>query len=243
MISADLEAWRRNSAVYHGQKEAKTFGLSLERTLEMPVVTSLLGEIKGKQVLDLGCGDGEFGEVLAGRGARVVGLDGSESQLERAWIANPGRDYRLADISQRWPVADGEFDDVTSRFTLMFVGDLAHVGREAVRVLKPEGRFVMTITHPFYPYLQAMLGVKHRYSGLEVYGEEKRGEMRMSETVYPFYFRPVESYIKPMVESGLTLIGYKDIVPTEEILKENSDLARMVNKPVYLVLAFAKKSR
>src|SRR5213083_3509867 len=50
----------------------------------MPRMLAMLGDVAGKTILDLGCGEGGYARELARRGARVTGVDGSERLIEVA---------------------------------------------------------------------------------------------------------------------------------------------------------------
>src|SRR5437764_10982886 len=50
----------------------------------MPRMLAMLGDVRGKAILDLGCGEGGYARELARRGARVVGIDGSRRLIEIA---------------------------------------------------------------------------------------------------------------------------------------------------------------
>lgn len=238
MANVDLEAWRQNASGFQGEKTQQSFGITFEQTVEMPEVLQILGDVHNSRILDAGCGDGEFVDRLCSLGAQVVGLDGSESQLAQASSYYPDNKYALADLTDTLPFSDNTFDSVVSRFVLMFVDDLHRLARESSRIVKPEGKFVLTITHPFYPYLQDMLGGKHRYSGIKTYGENTRGEMKIGENIYPFYFRPVESYLTPFLSAGFTLDAFREIVPSNGFIDQNPQLERMRAKPVFLTLGF-----
>src|SRR5207244_1949223 len=56
----------------------------------MPRMLALLGDVRGKAILDLGCGEGGYARELARRGARVTGVDGSERLVEDG--REPARD-------------------------------------------------------------------------------------------------------------------------------------------------------
>lgn len=75
----------------------------------LPTILKLVGDLQGKTVLDLGCGDGFFSRPMAQSGAKwVIGLDNSEEQLKLAgqWQL-PNLELRLADIFQDdLPMAD-----------------------------------------------------------------------------------------------------------------------------------------
>jgi SAM-dependent methyltransferase len=113
---------------------------------------SLLDELPGRAVLEVGCGSAPCARWLATQGARVVGLDLSAEMLRYAVQAarETGISVPLvqADAS-RLPFADGSFDLACSAFgAVPFVADSAAVMREVARVLRSGGQWVFAVTHP-----------------------------------------------------------------------------------------------
>jgi demethylmenaquinone methyltransferase/2-methoxy-6-polyprenyl-1,4-benzoquinol methylase len=102
----------------------------------------------GARVLDLGCGTGRLGALLAGR-ARVVGVDVSRAMLARARDAAPPFAGLVQGSAFRLPFADGSFGAVTSAFVLRNLEDLGGAFREMARVTAPGGTVVaLDITGP-----------------------------------------------------------------------------------------------
>lgn len=102
----------------------------------------------GAVVLDAGCGDGadlrQIGRRL-GDGARLVGLTLSERDVTTAQQAvdgDPRFDFRIADVSQGLPFADGMFDIVYSNNLLECLTDKQAFLAEMHRVLRPGGQVV-----------------------------------------------------------------------------------------------------
>lgn len=60
----------------------------------MPLMLAMLGDVRGRKILDLGCGEGAYSRELARRGAQVTGVDGSARLVEvaRARAAAEGLD-------------------------------------------------------------------------------------------------------------------------------------------------------
>src|SRR5205823_84070 len=104
----------------------------------------LAGVAAGEAVLDLGCGEGEFSAALARAGARPVGVDVADAALRRARGRHPGLDFRPAGPSEPLPLADGSVDVVWASEVLGFVVDTARTLSEVRRVLRPEGRLLVT---------------------------------------------------------------------------------------------------
>ena len=113
----------------------------------------LLGEVAGRDVLEVGCGAAQGARWLASQGARVTAFDVSYGQLleSRRLDARSGVPVpRLVQAdAQALPFRDGSFDVVVSAFGgIPFVADSARAMREVARVLRPGGRFVFSVTHP-----------------------------------------------------------------------------------------------
>lgn len=115
----------------------------------------LLGPVeslRGKRILEVGCGSAPVARWLAQAGAHPVGFDLSGGMLRHALAANArtGLDVPLvqADASAM-PFAGESFDLVVSSFgAIAFVAHPELVMQEACRVLRPGGLFVFSTNHP-----------------------------------------------------------------------------------------------
>jgi malonyl-CoA O-methyltransferase len=121
--------------------------------LEEPVTLALIGDVRGRRILDLGCGTGRYCALLASRGAAVIGLDPSSAMLEQARrklteaCCFELRQGTLADTS----FPDEHFHLVVSALTLGHLPELEPTLREAVRVLEVGGSLVISDIHPYWP--------------------------------------------------------------------------------------------
>src|SRR5688572_10456136 len=73
-------------ALYDETRFAHTLNLKLRNGMYARVALTLdaLGDLRGKSVLDVGCGSGRISVLLAKRGANVVGIDFAENMIEKA---------------------------------------------------------------------------------------------------------------------------------------------------------------
>jgi SAM-dependent methyltransferase len=113
----------------------------------------LLGDVDGRDLLELGCGAAQCSRWLLTQGARPVGIDLSARQLQHARRIDEESGYvvpvALAD-AVALPFLDGSFDIACSAFgAVPFVGDTATLMHEVARVLRPGGRWVFAVNHPF----------------------------------------------------------------------------------------------
>ncbi len=129
-------------------------GADYHRTeLHGPALLDACGDVRGRRVLDLGCGQGWFSRQLAGRGARVVGVDAAALMLvhaRRHEAARPlGIAYHHLDaalVAEHWP--PGSFDLVAACMVLHDLPNPGAVLAAARGVLTEGGRLVFSIVHP-----------------------------------------------------------------------------------------------
>lgn len=104
----------------------------------------------GKQVLDVGCGNGYVLSRFAQKGARVCGVDLTHTAVDLcrkrfAWMRLPGR--FVQSNAEQLPFPDATFDCVCSMGVLHHTPDTARAVAEVFRVLKPGGRLIVMFYH------------------------------------------------------------------------------------------------
>ncbi len=122
--------------------------------IEGPSMMTLIGDVRGKKVVDMACGEGFFTRKLKQAGAgRTVGFDISEEMiaLAKAHEAKDpsGVEYFVADA--RSAEADAVFDLAVSGWLLVYAHDrdeLAVMSRGIASRVRPGGRFVTLTTNP-----------------------------------------------------------------------------------------------
>lgn len=114
----------------------------------------LLGEIEGKTIVDLGCGDGLNTVILAALGAKVIAVDISDKSLEttgnRVQANRLGKNVLLIQADAAGiPIADSSVEGVLCASMLRHVDCLA-AARQIRRILKPGGvaSFIEQLTGP-----------------------------------------------------------------------------------------------
>jgi SAM-dependent methyltransferase len=109
----------------------------------------------GEKVLDLGCGYGRTTVALRNLGYHVVGVDIVPRMIESARAAHADMDFRVMDACAL-ACPDGAFDGVLFSFNgidcILPESRRLLAMKEALRVLKPHGRFVLS-SHNWLPYL------------------------------------------------------------------------------------------
>lgn len=112
-----------------------------------PELADLLGPGDGL-CLDLGCGTGQYLDVIRSNGRTVVGLDRSADQLRLARRRDPAP--LLQGDGHTLPFRDQVFGTVTALWVSTDIPDFAALTKEAARVLRPGGLLLFYGVHPCF---------------------------------------------------------------------------------------------
>ncbi len=172
----------------------------------------LLGEVRDKDTLEVGCGGGQNAIVLAKWGARSVGLDISDEQINYARTLARKQNVEASFIvatMENLSLHDEGFDIVLSSCAVGYSENLRKTFREAFRVLRRDGIFVFCVVHPI-----ANRGRVVRYGGRRLWGlgnyfdRRKRmwkWEIEGKAAEFYGYGRTFQDYFNPLVSSGFVV--------------------------------------
>ena len=182
---------------------------------ERPATLSLLPEeVRGKRVLDAGCGPGVYSEWLMEHGAEVVAVDASPKMVALAkQRLGPSADVRQVDLCKPLTFLESaSFDIVLSPLVLEYVEDWGLTFAEFYRVLRPAGHFIFSVTHPFFDYIYFK---SNNYFETELVGSEWRG-FEPLRVQMPSFRRSLSATLNPLLEAGFRLERILEPQPTEE---------------------------
>ena len=147
------DAWNRTSALYQHNHAIPTDSAHYGPWSPTENELRLLGDVRGLRILEVGCGGGQCAIAFAQQGATVAGLDLSDAQLDfaRSLAADEGVtvDWVHGNAEDLSAFKDGAWDVVFSAYALHYVADMARCLAECARVLRPGGRLVFSLDHPF----------------------------------------------------------------------------------------------
>jgi SAM-dependent methyltransferase len=149
--ATDLAAWDRVADHYAtsvGGPDDRIYAMLHEALWE-----SIDADLRGLDVLDLGCGHGWLTALLSAAGARVRGIDGSEALLRRARLTAPTAEFAEYNLVADTLPTDRRYDRIVAHMVLMDLPDVDRTLEFVHEVLRPAGRFVFTMPHPcFFNY-------------------------------------------------------------------------------------------
>jgi ubiquinone/menaquinone biosynthesis C-methylase UbiE len=215
----------------------------LDAAPEWPALRGLLPELRGRAVLDLGCGFGWFCRWARQQGAsRVLGIDVSEKMLARASATTQDRaiTYARADMEELdLPLAS--FDLVYSSLALHYVDDLDTLVAKVYRSLVPGGSIVFSVEHPMFtapaaPHWSVDAAGRRTWPVDGYLDEGPRSTDWLAKGVIKQH-RTLATYVNMLLRLGFALSHVEEWGPTTEQIAARPSLADEHQRPPFLLVA------
>ena len=217
----------------------------------MPRMLAMLGDVRGKRIVDLGCGEGGYARELARRGATVTGVDGSERLIaaarERAAAEGVAAAFLRANANALDALAPSSHEIVVAAMSLMDVEDLRGAIREAHRVLAPGGELVMSITHPCFsaPVSQWVRDDRRAllHFAVDRYLERTAWESYIAPSFRAAVLRrhrPLEDYMAAAIETGFVLRAFSEPDASVEERRHSRRFEKLSRIPYFLFMRWGK---
>ena len=257
--------WDENAAEWTRGVRA---GYDLYRDhLNNPAFLSMLPDLSGKRVLDVGCGEGYNTRIFADLCGEVIGIDVSEKMVAAArevesaksqgikYHPAPGNDLRMFD--------DGSFDGVLSTMAMMDMADYEGCIRECARLLRADGLLQFSILHPLmmtrhWKWIEDEQGervgvVVGNYFGLlpsktsddveEWFFASAPPEVRAKARPFqiPRFFRTFSEYFNPLSNAGFDVLQVKEPHADEKTAQECPYVADTRIVPLFMIFQCRKR--
>lgn len=211
----------------------------------MPNMLKFMGDVKGKKILDLGCGEGGYSRELTARGAQMVSVDCSQKAIEYAVeLANKEGlhiEHFVRNSNDLFDIESEQFDIVLCSMMLMDCEDIEGTLREVARVLKTNGRLFASVLHPCFDGNHDN-GIGRQGVGIDRqvvvmnYFEPKEWKAPLWGGTIPVIWRhrTMEEYVKTFIKAGLTIVDLNEPRASNEQAKISIAMAWLQKIPLYL---------
>jgi SAM-dependent methyltransferase len=211
----------------------------LDSAPEWPVMRSMLPDVRGLRIVDLGCGYGWFCRWAHEQGAAdVLGIDVSEKMLARAraTTSDPAIAYAREDLDTV-TLAKGRFDLAYSSLALHYVARLLAEIRDA---LVPGGNFVFSTEHPIF-MASRKPGWRADDDGRSIWPVDSYLDegARTTEWFTPGvikYHRTLATTINALVAAGFSIARIEEFGPDAEQVAAEPSLAKERERPMFLLV-------
>jgi len=231
-----------NAGFFAGYSRLRRSVDGLDGAPEWPTLKSMLPDLAGKRVVDLGCGFGWFCRFAREAGAaEVLGFDVSANMLARArgTTADPAISYCQADL-ETLALPANAFDLAYSALVVHYLADLEGFARAVHDALRPGGRLVLTTEHPMFmaSTLADFVDVDGvRTWPVDHYADE--GE-RTTNWLVPGvrkWFRSAGTTVNALIDAGFVIRRLIDWTPSTEQVTAAPELAKERDRPAFLLIA------
>jgi SAM-dependent methyltransferase len=216
---------------------------------EWPLLRTMLPEVRGRRVVDLGCGFGWFCRWAAGAGAASVrGLDLSQNMLARARAETPDDgviSYAIADL-ETLELAAASADLVYSSLAFHYVADAARLYAVIREALAPNGMLVFSTEHPIF---MAADNAGWRDDGtggktwpVDHYAVEGARVTDWLSVGVVKYHRTMATTLNTLIRCGFAITRVEEFSPTPEQIAANPSLAEEVHRPMFLLVAARRQA-
>ena len=210
---------------------------------EWPTLQSMLPDLQGLRIVDLGCGFGWFCRWAREVGATSVhGLDVSEKMLGRAreMTSDPAIVYTRTDL-ESLSLTQGAFDLAYSSLALHYVENLRGLFEQVHRGLVPGGRFVFSVEHPMYtapgrPGFSRDADGRLTWPVSRYQDEGIRSTDWLAKGVIKQH-RTIATYVNLLIETGFTLGRLEEWSASATDVDAHPDWAGADERPSFLLIA------
>ncbi|MCY1697907.1 class I SAM-dependent methyltransferase [Lelliottia sp. SL45] len=235
-----------NPAFFEGYAQLPRSVQGLDGAPEWPTLKSMLPDLAGKTVIDLGCGYGWFCRSARELGAaQVTGVDISEKMLARAaeLTADPAITYQRRNLEDV-KLEDNSLDLVYSSLALHYLPELDTLFRHVQRALKPGGSLVFSMEHPIYTCASRQGWLTddngQRFWGVNQYQQEgQRVSNWLADGVIK-YHRTLGTTLNALIHAGLSLREVNEWGPTQAQIDAWPALAEEAERPMLVLIAAVK---
>jgi len=251
--------WDANAVLWD---ELRLKGYDTYLRASFPMFKERLGSIRGRFIVDIGCGDGYNTRVFAGLGARVIGIDIAGQMVacaKKREEQNPlGIEYHVASGSDLSFLENCSVDGVVSTLAVMDMPDMPKVFSEAFRIIRPGGFFQFSVLHPVLTSggYERVFDENGRKRGTVVTNYFRENEPKIQEWYFtatpkeerkssppfkmPFFHRTVSTYFSTLRKVGFTIESIDEPHATEEIIEKEPDLWDTTMVPYFLIFRCSK---
>lgn len=241
-----------NQSFFDAYIELRNQEVNANSLVEMPAFFSVLPSLKGKQILDLGCGFGDHCQGYRRLAAKkVIGIDISSKMIETAIKKNKddGIEYfnmAMEDVDK----LDMKFDIICSSLAFHYVEDFKNLMEKLYSILNDDGYLIFSQEHPIVtayhegnpPRWERDENGNKIASRLFDYGIEGQKLSNWFDTEIIIYHRRFSSIINALIETGFTIDKVLEPIPSIEVINKYPKYSDNYHRPDFLIIRAIKLS-
>jgi 2-polyprenyl-3-methyl-5-hydroxy-6-metoxy-1,4-benzoquinol methylase len=227
--------WDRNKKTIHSDY------------LVRPLVLKLIGNVKGKDVLDAGCGEGYLSREIARKEANVIGVDISDELIKLCKIKSPNIEFFIDSVIEYKNIKQ-KFDVVISIIVLQHLSkkDIIKSLQMTYSILRDKGIFIIAIPHPLMFIKKPNSDwIKFHYDKIHYWNSKKvtisLQDIYNNNFSTKTYTHPLSFYFNEIIKAGFKIDNVIETKPSQKDISEYPEKWKdETNFPSYLLLKLIK---
>lgn len=211
IVKQNKKSWNTVADHFNGIDALPSFGPFSQTDIEL----NLFDSIKGKKVLDIGCGSGHSLAYMKEKdAAELWGVDFSERQIDIAQETLKGLKANLhcAAMEEDIGLPKSYFDIVYSIYAIGWTLDLESTFKLIHSYLKPDGYFIFSWDHPLYAHLHSENGILSLKDSYQDEGMTRYEKFKGEDAPVSIPNRKFSTYLNALVQAGFLI---EEVVETD----------------------------
>jgi SAM-dependent methyltransferase len=214
--------------------------------LEKPILDDLVGNLANLRILDLGCGNAQFGREALQRGCHsYLGIDGSQNMITLAKKRLAGTSGEVVRVTiEEWNYPIRQFDLVISRLALHYIAEIEPIFARVFQALVDRGRFIFSIEHPVITSCDRAWqtgGLRQHWIVDDYFETGPRLTHWMGGEIIK-YHRTVEDYFTGLRQAGFEVDGVRESKPQAALFTDEATYERRKRIPLMLFFSAYRPS-
>lgn len=239
-----------NEDFFDGYTKIRARQYNYNNLIEQPQFLSMVPVLTGKNVLDIGCGAGDFAAYCVQQGAAAVtGLDVSKNMIALAQSTHQHENLTFIHGAIEHVTLQNEtFDVICSSLALHYVEDFDGAIEKVSRALRDNGMLVFSVNHPITlsPIAEEDDWIRNEkgeptFMKLNAYHDEGKRHMKWIVDDVTFYHRKLSTMINALIKHGLHIAELAEPAPSDEAVKLMPSIRKEKERPCFFFVRAIKK--
>lgn len=240
-----------NETFFEQFKATRSNKINFNDCIETPILFAMLPDLRGKTILDIGCGMGQHAKKYSDMGAKsVLGIDISEKMLRYAEKHNSAGNiaYQQMAFEDIYELNE-QFDLVTSSLAFDYAEEFDELMKNIYKVLKDGSELVFSMSHPmatawdgkYDRYTRTESG-KRLYANISNYLVEGQRKVNWIVDNYELYHRTFSTILNSMIKSGFIIEECQESHISEKLRKQYPDIfGGTIHRPDFIFFRCRKE--
>ncbi len=243
-----MEQYDIYAAEYFNRRKNLT-KFNFNRNIEVPAMLKLIGNVKNKKVLDLGCGFGDHVEKLSKKKPKkIIGIDSSKNLINLAKQKKiKNCEFFVNNLENKLKFENNYFDLVYSSLTLHYIKNLNLLFSEVNRVLKKKGLFIFSTGHPIFNtfklvYTSDKKGELSKLFEVNYFGENLKEADLGGILKVKLYNYTLETWFKMILKYNFEVMAFVETKPSISLKNMYPEKYRLTTRlPTFIIIKLRKK--